>query len=152
MKTYRDKITGEIHYVLPKIYKNTSPITEDNMHIVDLELVVEDDLIPEALPQASTDYTALDFACTLFRTVCETIKTTLSLEDFKGGFDEILALTSEQIATLKTTDLLERLTFTDRLCNHEATKVGMHAPLWWYRCWAPEPPPEDDPPPEEPLP
>ena len=151
MKLYRDTITGETFRVLPRIYKNTSPINEANMYLVDLELVIEPDPIIEEPQSISMDYTTLDFACTLFRTVCETIKTTLALEDFKGGFDEILALTSEQIATLKTTDLLERLTFTDRLCNHEATKVGMHAPLWWYRCWAPEPVPEDIPLPEDDL-
>ena len=136
MKKYRDKVTGEIFYTLPSVYKNASPITTGNMHLVDLEMIIEETNIPQEVNIIpSVDYTALDTANTLFRTICETIKTTLSLEDFKGGFDEILALTSEQIATLKTTDLLERLTFTDRLCNHEADKVGMQSPRWWYRCW-----------------
>lgn len=145
MKLYRDTITGETFRVLPRIYKNTSPINEANMYLVDLELVIESDPIIEEPQSISMDYTTLDFACTLFRTICGAIKTTLSLEDFKGGFDEILALNSEQIATLKTTDLLERLTFTDRLCNHEADKVGMQSPLWWYRCWQLSEPPIEPP-------
>jgi len=138
MKVYRDIETGEILYTLPKIYKNTSPITDENLHLVGLECIIKEDPIIEDGGTSETSCVCcdqLDTACELFRAICETIKTTLTLEDFKGGFDEILALTSEQIATLKTTDLLERLTFIDRLCNHEANKVGLPAPLWWHRCW-----------------
>ena len=69
----------------------------------------------------------------MFRGICSEIELALSISDFRGGFDELLALTPEQHTTLRSTGLIDRLNLVDRLCNHEANKVGLQAPAWWYR-------------------
>lgn len=91
-------------------------------------------VVPDPTPY-TPDYTSLDEACGLFRLVCDAIAVALGVETFRGGFDELLSLTTEQHDIIRVAGLTDRLSLLDRLCNHEAGKVGMEAPAWWYRCW-----------------
>ena len=88
---------------------------------------------PEEEPEEPTK--ALDDACTLFRAICYEIGTAINNPNFKGGFDELLSFTKEQQDIVRTLGLNDRINLIDRLCNHEANKVELQAPAWWYRCW-----------------
>jgi hypothetical protein len=127
MQKIRDIETGQIFDGFPAIYKNTSPVNIHNMSLLGLEYF-------EYTPP-SVSCPDLDSACVLFRSICASIESALEIDDFKGGFDEIFALTDAQHMVLREAGLTDKLNFADRLCNHEANKVGMQAPAWWYRCW-----------------
>lgn len=91
-------------------------------------------VVPDPEPH-TPDYTTLEGSCGLFRAVCGEIEVALGIENFRGGFDELLALTPEQHDIIRGAGLTDRLNLADRLCNHEANKVGLQSPAWWYRCW-----------------
>lgn len=127
MQKIRDIETGQVFDGFPPVYKNTSPVNASNMTSLGLEYF-------EYVPPTPS-YPDLDTACALFRSVCAVIESSLEIVNFRGGFDEIFALTDEQHAILRAAGLIDKLNFADRLCNHEANKVGLQAPAWWYRCW-----------------
>lgn len=135
MIKYHNSETNETVTKLPVVWrhngKSTIGLTEDNMGSFGWEKITEEDPVPNL-----TIYTDLDSATAIFRGICSEIELALSISDFRGGFDELLALTPEQHNTLRSTGLIDRLNLIDRLCNHEANKVGLQAPAWWYRCWA----------------
>lgn len=128
MQKIRDMDTSKVFDTFPSIYKNTSPVTEANMASLRLEFFEW-----EPAPPNHTDFNS---ACALFRSVCSQIESALELsESFTGGFDEIFALTDEQRTALRDAGLIDYLNFADRWCNHEANKIGLQAPAWWYKCW-----------------
>jgi len=96
---------------------------------------VPDSIDSDIFTASNIDYTELDKACENFRNTCNTINALLpeSLRPFHGGFDEIAL--ARQYMTAETLALAVILLSDDASCNHEANKVGMQSPKWWYRCW-----------------
>lgn len=136
MQLYKEPITGKLFHRLPKPWRQDNKVimglNDNNMgsHGWTMEEVQE----PDTITPLNT-YENLNPACTLFRQVCGEISSLLNIEGFKGGFDELLSLTEEQQISLRTSGLSDKLNLVDRWCNHEANKVGLQAPAWWYRCW-----------------
>lgn len=92
--------------------------------------------LPEPIIEEDEDpISDLDLACLLFRETCTRIGEVLGIHNFRGGYDEILSINKTQQTKLRREGLLERLTFVNSFCNHEANKVNMEAPKWWYHCW-----------------
>lgn len=82
------------------------------------------------------DMTEFNKACELFRNTCEEIKTFLNLDKFTGGYDEILTVMSlDQFKSNEGIILTNKLNIANSLCNHEAKKIGLAAPEWFYKCW-----------------
>lgn len=119
---------------LPKVWVHdgirTTGLNAENCESLGWTVAV----VPDPEPH-TPDYTNLDMACSLFRAICVEVEAALNIENFRGGFNELLALTQEQHDIIRGMGLTDRLNLADRLCNHEANKVGMEAPAWWYRCW-----------------
>lgn len=82
------------------------------------------------------DMTDFNKACELFRNTCEEIRVFLNLDKFTGGYDEILnIMTLEQFKSNEGIILANKLNIANSLCNHEAKKIGLSAPDWFYKCW-----------------
>lgn len=96
-------------------------------------------------PIAKTyNYTDLDKSCEYFRAVCMQIQNVLPVEfplrqvpdgsyKFTGGYDEIK--NAFQYFNSDLIPLAFALNIANDDCNHEAGKVEMDSPKWWYRCW-----------------
>ena len=99
------------------------------------DTIIPNDIDSDIFTASNVDYTELDKACENFRNTCNTINALLpeSLRPFHGGFDKIAL--ARQYMTAETLPLAVMLLSDDAACNHEANKVGMQSPKWWYRCW-----------------
>lgn len=83
----------------------------------------------------NADHSDFNLACDLFKSVCAQIQE-LTGEQFRGGYDEILNFMNSDLSkTDGAKDIGLRLTFADLACNHEAKKIGLSSPQWWYKCW-----------------
>lgn len=103
-----------------------------------LEAVVPNDnyvVPPEPEPTPEDPLSDLKTACDMFRVICYEIGDLIDNPNFRGGFDELLSLNKEQQTLIRENGLNDRINLVDRLCNHEANKLGLQAPAWWYRCW-----------------
>lgn len=103
------------------------------------------------LVTATTDDSSeFDSGCEFFRTICNQIKTATGLAEFKGGYDDIIAMyqsvMSLDVATeegkqklLHILRLLIALLVGDSLCNYQGVdKLKLGRPNWWYQCWSQE--------------
>ena len=90
-----------------------------------------------ALPQEPEIETeAFNNACAMFRAVCSEIGAMLGVEDFRGGFDEMLIFQqSETFKTLEGLHLAMEWSAANELCKYEGAKIGFGQPDWWYECW-----------------
>lgn len=108
--------------------------------VVDLgypDTVIPNDIDSDIFTASNIDYTELDEACENFRNTCNMINNLLPEafpKPFHGGFDEIVL--ARQYMTAETLPLAVMLLSDDAACNHEANKVGMQSPKWWYYCWS----------------
>lgn len=86
-----------------------------------------------------SDETAAEFeaACQNFRQVCAEIQQAIGVEDFKGGFDEMLVFQNSPIAqTTEGLALAMRWSAANSLCTYIADrKLKIGQPAWWKRCW-----------------
>lgn len=82
------------------------------------------------------DLTDFNSACALFRATCNDLGTLLGIDDFHGGYDELLAIVGKaEMRTEQGTILSDKLNLANSLCLHEAKKVGLPAPDWFFKCW-----------------
>ena len=74
--------------------------------------------------------------CAKFRTVCAEIKEFLGLDEFYGGYDELdKYIERPELLTPEGQALKDKLNLYDSSCNHEAGKIGLPSPEWFYKCW-----------------
>ena len=91
---------------------------------------------PPAPPDPPVDRTDFDNACAMFRAVCSKIGAMLGVEDFRGGFDEMLIFQqSETFKTLEGLHLAMEWSAANELCKYEGAKIGLGQPQWWHECW-----------------
>ena len=84
-------------------------------------------------------------ACAAFRAVCAQIKAYFGFSAFRGGFDEMELLASnEKYLTLQGLSLAQAWSAANSLCTYEAQKIGINQPDWWYQCWADAAAADDD--------
>lgn len=84
----------------------------------------------------TVDRTALEAAYANFRAVCSAIGTLIGNPDFKAGFEEIPSFADSEAAQSQQGIILSlKLTFADKQCTYEATKLGIGQPQWWNECW-----------------
>ena len=82
------------------------------------------------------DLTDFNNACQIFRDVCGQIGQLIGVEDFHGGYDELLAnFDKSELNTEQGKILKEKLNLANSLCIHEGKKVGLPAPDWFFKCW-----------------
>lgn len=75
-------------------------------------------------------------ACSHFREVCKQIGTLIGVEDFRGGFDEMLTFyTHDAFKTTQGHSLALAWVGVDEQCAYEGAKIGLGRPAWWHRCW-----------------
>ena len=76
-------------------------------------------------------------ACENFRKVCQDIQAVTNIEDFKGGFDEMLEFQNSPVAaTAEGLALAMRWSAADKLCTYIADrKLKIGQPAWWKKCW-----------------
>lgn len=76
-------------------------------------------------------------ACENFRAACKQIGDALGVEDFKGGFEEIIAFQESDVAkTAAGLMLAMKWAAADKLCTYIADrKLKIGQPAWWKRCW-----------------
>ena len=87
---------------------------------------------------ASEDTQAqFEAACENFRKVCQDIQDVTNIEDFKGGFDEMLEFQNSPVAaTAEGLALAMRWSAADKLCTYIADrKLKIGQPAWWKKCW-----------------
>ena len=88
---------------------------------------------PTPVPPSTEDF---DKACMQFKQVCAQIALATGIEDFKGGFDEMVAFQQSAVfGTLQGVQLATAWSAADKLCTYEASKIGIGQPEWWYKCW-----------------
>lgn len=84
----------------------------------------------------SIDTTDFDTACSYFRQICGEIGVLMGVSDFKGGYDDMpVFYAHESYKTDKGMQLAIAWSGCNDFCNHEASKLGMGSPDWWYKCW-----------------
>lgn len=105
--------------------------TIDDMKIVDK--LREDYKIDDSTETAAE----FEAACENFRAVCKQIGDAIGEEDFKGGFDEIIAFQESDVAkTAAGLMLAMKWSAADKLCTYIADrKLKIGQPAWWKRCW-----------------
>ena len=76
-------------------------------------------------------------ACENFRNVCHEISEATGIQDFKGGFDEMLEFQQSDIANTQVgLALAMKWSAADKLCTYIADrKLKIGQPAWWKRCW-----------------
>lgn len=92
------------------------------------------DYTPDTSTQVIEEFEA---ACQNFRQVCAEIQQAIGVEDFKGGFDEMLVFQNSPIAqTTEGLALAMRWSAANSLCTYIADrKLKIGQPAWWKRCW-----------------
>ena len=89
--------------------------------------------LPEPEP---LDDTAFRAACQQFRDICGQIGTAIGVEDFRGGFDEMVQFQqSPAYGTVEGLQLAVAWAAANELCKYEGQKIGCGQPDWWYNCW-----------------
>ena len=82
------------------------------------------------------DTTEFDKACEYFRQICGEIGALMGVEDFKGGYEDMpVFYAHESYKTDKGMQLAIAWSGCNDFCNHEAAKIGLGSPAWWYKCW-----------------
>ena len=82
------------------------------------------------------DKTQFNKACSYFRQICQEIGTLIGNNNFKGGFQDMTIFYShESYKTDKGMQLAIAWSGCNEYCNHEAKKIGLNSPQWWYICW-----------------
>ena len=77
-----------------------------------------------------------DKACEYFRQICGEIGALMGVEDFKGGYEDMpVFYAHESYKTDKGMQLAIAWSGCNDFCNHEAAKIGLGSPAWWYKCW-----------------
>lgn len=90
----------------------------------------------EHYPNTELDTTDFDQACSYFRQICGEIGTLMGDPNFKGGYDDMpIFYAHDSYKTEKGVQLAVAWAGCDLFCNHEANKIGLTSPDWWYRCW-----------------
>lgn len=96
---------------------------------------MQDKLIALVTPK-TTDQTEFNQACEQFKAICHQIGQLINVEDFKGGFDEILLFqNSDKSMTNEGLALAIKWTAANSLCTYLASKLGIGQPEWWKICW-----------------
>lgn len=99
------------------------------------EQQIQDKLISLITPK-TTDRTEFEIACQQFRNICEEIRKFLNIDEFKGGFDEIMLFQNSPIAnTNEGLFLAMKWNAANNLCTYLANKLGIGQPDWWKECW-----------------
>lgn len=87
-------------------------------------------------PSIEQDTTAFNTACGYFRQICGEIGDLMGVSDFRGGYDDMpVFYAHESYKTDKGMQLAIAWSGCNDFCNHEASKLGIGSPDWWYRCW-----------------
>lgn len=95
-----------------------------------------DKIYNEKLQKLSKQHENFRNACKQFQDVCKQIKTALNLQEFKGGFDEMIVFQNSEFSkTVEGLQLAIKWSAVNELCLYEAKKIGIGQPDWWYRCW-----------------
>ena len=90
----------------------------------------------EHFPPIQIDTTDFDRACSYFRQICGEIGTLMDDPNFKGGYDDMpIFYAHDSFKTEKGMNLAVAWAGCDLFCNHEAKKLGLGSPEWWYKCW-----------------
>ena len=88
-------------------------------------------IIPE---EPSTE--EFDRACEYFRQICGEIGDLMGVENFRGGYDDMpVFYAHDAYKTDKGMQLAIAWSGCNDFCNHEAAKLGLGSPEWWYKCW-----------------
>ena len=90
----------------------------------------------ENYPTIDQDKTEFNTACGYFRQVCAEIGEMIGDSEFKGGFDDMpVFYNNSSYKTDKGMQLAIAWSGCNSLCKHEAAKLGIGSPEWWYKCW-----------------
>ena len=90
----------------------------------------------ENYPTIDQDETEFNTACSYFKQVCAEIGEMIGDSEFKGGFDDMpVFYNNSSYKTDKGMQLAIAWSGCNSLCKHEAAKLGIGSPEWWYKCW-----------------
>ena len=111
-----------------------SPMTEERF--VAFGGVISEDEEPTPMEE-------FEAALVMFRAVCGEIAQFLGVDQFLGGFGDIAAFETSEIAAAHPVEALmlsSKWNAADKLCTYLGSKVGYGQPRWFYYCWGiPEP-------------
>jgi len=84
----------------------------------------------------NTDMTKFNEACRIFRGICGEIGELLGIQNFLGGYDDLLNVKDdERLSTKEGQHLINMINLANSQCLHEARKIGLSSPDWFYMCW-----------------
>ena len=84
----------------------------------------------------NTDMTKFNEACRIFRGICAEIGELLEIPNFLGGYDDLLNVKDdERLSTKQGQHLINMINLANSQCLHEAKKIGLSSPDWFYMCW-----------------
>ena len=93
-----------------------------------------------APPQSySIDEAQFKVACKMFRDVCAQIGEFIGDDGFRGGFEEygkFINSSSAKSSKASASLLASMWSGANEYAKYEASKIGMGAPEWWYKCWS----------------
>lgn len=133
--TYNGKTTKQLPDPLRLIEGGyVSPMTEERF--VAFGGVITEDEEPTPMEE-------FEAALVMFRSVCGEIAQFLGVDQFLGGFGDIAAFETSEIAAANPVMALmlsSKWNAADKLCTYLGSKVGYGQPKWFYYCWGiPEP-------------
>lgn len=83
------------------------------------------------------DTTDFDLACGYFKQICGDIGKLMGEENFKGGYDDMPRFYAHPTyKTAQGMQLAIAWAGANEFCNHEAKKLNLDSPQWWYKCWS----------------